>query len=42
MDTTTVNVGDIIFQLILFGVPILIIVISLLFWRSTKRKENKL
>jgi hypothetical protein len=36
------NVGDIIFQNITFGVPILFIVIIFLFWRYSKKRKEQL
>ena len=42
MNTSGLNVGDIIFQLFTLGVPILFIVIIVLFWRSYKRKKAQL
>lgn len=42
MNTSGLNVGDIIFQLFTLGVPILFIVIIVSFWRSYKRKKAQL
>nr|WP_295974213.1 DUF4083 domain-containing protein [uncultured Bacillus sp.] len=38
----SVNIGDMIFQLLFLGVPILIMAILLLFWRSSKKRNEQL
>lgn len=40
--TAGVHVGDIIYQLFALGVPIFLIVILFLYWRSSKKKKEQL
>ncbi|MGN1386083.1 MAG: DUF4083 domain-containing protein [Bacillus sp. (in: firmicutes)] len=39
---TSVNMGDVLFQLIALAIPILFIAIIIYFWRASKQKKAQL
>lgn len=44
METTSIslNMGDILFQLISLAIPIIFIVLIIYFWRASKQKKEQL
>jgi hypothetical protein len=42
MSSSTINVGDIIFQLIYFGFLVLFIILIVSYFRSNKKRRNQL